>query len=80
VLALSFISLRAGGAREAAALSGMAQSLGYLLAAAGPVLFGLLHDLTGAWVAGFAMLLGMTVLQCIAAYAAGGPGEVGAHA
>jgi CP family cyanate transporter-like MFS transporter len=58
----------------------MAQSLGYLLAAAGPVLFGLLHDLTGAWVAGFAMLLGMTVLQCIAAYAAGGPGEVGAHA
>ncbi|HVV93220.1 MAG TPA: MFS transporter [Hyphomicrobiales bacterium] len=77
MLALAFLSLRAGGAREAAALSGMAQSLGYLLAGAGPVLFGLLHDMTGAWVASFVLLLVMTALQCVAAYAAGGPGEVG---
>jgi CP family cyanate transporter-like MFS transporter len=76
VLALAFISLRAGGAREAAALSGMAQSIGYLLAAAGPALFGVLHDATGVWLPGMLLLIGTTALQAIAAYAAGGPGEI----
>lgn len=77
VLALSFISLRTAGARQAAALSGMAQSLGYLLAGAGPILFGFLHDLTGGWMTGLVFLLGMMVLQAFAAYLAGGPGEIG---
>ncbi len=48
-LALMFFILRTPDAAHAAELSGMAQSIGYLLAAAGPVLFGLLHDLTHAW-------------------------------
>ena len=45
-LALTLFALRTTDAREAAALSGMAQSVGYLLAASGPFLFGVLHDLT----------------------------------
>ena len=49
VLALSLFSLRTRNHSQAAALSGMAQSVGYLLAAAGPVAFGWLHDLTGGW-------------------------------
>lgn len=49
VLALSLFSLRTRTHSQAAALSGMAQSVGYLLAAAGPIAFGGLHDLTGAW-------------------------------
>ncbi|RAZ92150.1 MFS transporter [Mesorhizobium hawassense] len=49
LLGLSFVSLRASHAREAAALSGMAQCLGYSLAAAGPPLAGLAHDATGNW-------------------------------
>ena len=49
VLALSLFSLRTRNHSQAAALSGMAQSVGYLLAAAGPVAFGWLHDLTGSW-------------------------------
>jgi hypothetical protein len=40
VLALAFLSLRAQDATAAGALSAMAQSIGYLLAAAGPVIFG----------------------------------------
>ncbi|MEU9796299.1 hypothetical protein AB0E27_38065 [Streptomyces sparsogenes] len=36
VLALTFQSQRAGSSGEAAALAGMAQSIGYLVAAAGP--------------------------------------------
>jgi CP family cyanate transporter-like MFS transporter len=44
-----FISLRTRTAQEAAALSGMGQSMGYLLAATGPVLLGFLFDQTGSW-------------------------------
>ncbi len=49
VLALSLFSLRTRNPGQAAALSGMAQSVGYLLAATGPIVFGWLHDLTGGW-------------------------------
>ena len=49
-LAMMFFTLRTRTAHEAAELSGMAQSFGYLLAASGPVLFGLLHDSTGGWI------------------------------
>jgi CP family cyanate transporter-like MFS transporter len=48
-LALSFLVLRAADARHVAALSGMAQSIGYLLAATGPIALGWLHDTTGTW-------------------------------
>jgi MFS transporter, CP family, cyanate transporter len=48
-LALVFFALRTSDSREAAALSGMAQSLGYGFAAAGPFLVGALHDATGSW-------------------------------
>ncbi|CAJ0570539.1 unnamed protein product, partial [Mesorhabditis spiculigera] len=48
-LAMIFFSLRTKSAQEAAELSGMAQTVGYLLAAIGPMLFGLLHDLTHNW-------------------------------
>ncbi|NUP58812.1 MAG: hypothetical protein HOQ06_04980, partial [Pseudarthrobacter sp.] len=34
---------------QAASLSGMAQSVGYGMAAVGPVAFGALHDATGDW-------------------------------
>lgn len=40
------LSLRANHAKQAAALSGMAQSFGYLLAAIGPILTGFLYDAT----------------------------------
>lgn len=49
ILGLTFIGLRAGSAHQAAALSGMAQSVGYLLAACGPPLMGKIHDAAGDW-------------------------------
>jgi CP family cyanate transporter-like MFS transporter len=55
-LALTFFVVRAADARVTAALSGMAQSLGYLLAAAGPLLVGLLHDVTDSWDLGIVAL------------------------
>ncbi|WP_210468379.1 MFS transporter [Sporosarcina sp. 6E9] len=48
-LAMMFFSLRTRNSFEAADLSAMAQSFGYLLAASGPPLFGLLFDLTNGW-------------------------------
>ena len=48
-IALMLIVLRSPDTAHAAALSGMAQSIGYLLAATGPFLVGALHDLSGGW-------------------------------
>lgn len=48
-LALLFIVMRSPDTETATELSGMAQSIGYLLAAVGPTLFGGIHDITQAW-------------------------------
>ncbi|GGI00602.1 MFS transporter [Arthrobacter liuii] len=49
VIALSLFSLRTLNHPQAASLSGMAQSVGYALGAAGPVVFGALHDAIADW-------------------------------
>jgi CP family cyanate transporter-like MFS transporter len=48
-LALIVLVLRASDSERAGALSGMAQSVGYLICAAGPIGLGALHDATGGW-------------------------------
>ncbi|MEV5717388.1 MFS transporter [Amycolatopsis mediterranei] len=62
-LALTVIALRARTGADTARLSGMAQGFGYLFAALGPFLFGLLHDLAGGWTVPLAMLLGLLAVQ-----------------
>lgn len=49
-LALLLIVLRSRTATSANELSGMSQSVGYTLAATGPVLFGAIFDWFGSWV------------------------------
>ena len=49
ILSLMFMALRTTGPHQAAALSGMAQSVGYLLAASGPPSIGALHDFSHGW-------------------------------
>ncbi|MCU4677649.1 MFS transporter [Catenovulum sp. 2E275] len=49
ILGLSFISLRTNHSLQAASLSGMAQCVGYSLAATGPMLAGYFHGLNGSW-------------------------------
>ncbi|MBH2554527.1 MULTISPECIES: MFS transporter [Serratia] len=49
MLGLTFIGLRTKNAGDAAALSGMAQCVGYLMAAIGPLLLGKVHDWSGGW-------------------------------
>ncbi len=50
-MALTLLVLRARDAESTAALSGMAQGVGYTLACLGPLFVGLLHDWTGGWAA-----------------------------
>lgn len=70
-LALAFFSLRAADARSSAALSGMGQSIGYLVAAFGPVLFGYLHDATGGWRVPLAVLAGVAAVHAVIGLFAG---------
>jgi MFS transporter, CP family, cyanate transporter len=71
VVALTLISLRGRGQQGTTRLSGMAQSLGYLLAAVGPVLAGVLAENTGTWTASLVVVGVLAVVQVGVAVAAG---------
>ncbi|MFI6304018.1 CynX/NimT family MFS transporter [Amycolatopsis thailandensis] len=71
VLALSFQSQRASGPGETTALAGMAQSIGYLVAAIGPLLLGVLHDTTGSWSGALLLLIALSLLMAGTGYGAG---------
>ncbi len=70
ILALAFLGLRTRSADQTARLSGMTQSVGYVLSASAPVLFGALHDKTGSWapvLAICALLGGLLIILGLAA-------------
>jgi MFS transporter, CP family, cyanate transporter len=60
-LSLLIIVVRAADADSSAALSGMSQSFGYLVAATGPLAVGLLHTATGNWVTPVLFLVAVSV-------------------
>ncbi|GAB3633187.1 MFS transporter [Microbacterium shaanxiense] len=62
-VALTLIAQRARDHRTSSALSGMSQSVGYGVAAVGPVLFGGVHALTGGWTASLVILLLTMITQ-----------------
>ncbi|WP_440137375.1 CynX/NimT family MFS transporter [Nocardia cyriacigeorgica] len=64
-MALTLINLRTRTPAGSAALSGFTQGVGYAVACAGPVLFGMLHSATGGYAAPFAFL-GVAVLVLLA--------------
>jgi CP family cyanate transporter-like MFS transporter len=72
-LALTLVLLRTRDAAQTGRLSAAAQSVGYLLAAAGPLAVGLLHDATGGWRTGLAVLMVLQALQLLAGLYAGRP-------
>ncbi|MEJ2857711.1 MULTISPECIES: MFS transporter [unclassified Saccharothrix] len=71
VLALAFISLRAENPGAAGALSAMSQSIGYLLAAVGPVVFGLLHTVSHGWEVPLVLMVVAAAAQTVVALVAG---------
>ncbi len=72
-LAVFFTAARAPHAAAAASLSSLAQSVGYLLASAGPLEVGLLHSATGSWTVPVIVLSGFTVVLLAAGILAARP-------
>ena len=71
--ALMLASVRARTQQQAAALSGMVQSVGYLIAMLGPIAFGWLHGLTGGWIWSFALVWAVLAVQLVVGIFAGRP-------
>ena len=71
VLGLVFIGLRTNSIAQAASRSGMSQWFGDLLASAGPVCAGAIHDLTGSWSAVFYVSAVLCVFLALAGWGAG---------
>ncbi|MGH9067769.1 MAG: CynX/NimT family MFS transporter [Acidimicrobiales bacterium] len=69
-LALLFLVLRASDGDASASLSSMAQTVGYLLAAGGPLAVGLLHGAVGGWGTPLILLLVLTALEAAVGLAA----------
>ena len=72
-LAIFFMVARAPDAGVAASLSAFAQSVGYLVAAAGPLEVGLLHTATGSWDIPVALLLVLCAAELATGLLAGRP-------
>jgi MFS transporter, CP family, cyanate transporter len=69
-LAIYFTMARAPDPRAAASLSAFAQSVGYLVATAGPLAVGFLHTATGSWTVPISCLLVITGLELTAGWQA----------
>jgi len=72
-LALAMIGLRARTPEGTVALSAFTQSTGYLLAALGPLLVGVLYGATGGWLAPLSFLMAANIVQAMAGLAVARP-------
>jgi MFS transporter, CP family, cyanate transporter len=79
-LAMTLVLVRSRDAAQTGRLSAASQSLGYLLAATGPLAVGLLHEATDGWTAGLLVLLGVLVVQTAVGLVAARPRLVRADA
>jgi len=70
-MALTLMAERARDHDTSAALSGMSQSVGYIVAALGPVLFGWVHTATGGWEWSLGLLAAVLVAQGVTGIFAG---------
>ncbi|MGP4093486.1 CynX/NimT family MFS transporter [Nonomuraea sp. KM90] len=76
-LALLIIALRPADPATVTALSAVAQSVGYVIAALGPLLFGFLRQVSGGWTVPLATGLGVIAAQIVAGWFAGRPATLG---
>jgi CP family cyanate transporter-like MFS transporter len=72
-LALAMIGMRARTPEGTVALSAFAQSTGYLIAALGPFLVGVLYEATGGWTLPMGFLIAAALVQAVAGVFAARP-------
>jgi MFS transporter, CP family, cyanate transporter len=70
-LGLNLLVLRTRRLTDTARVSAMAQSLGYTICAFGPLLVGVLHEVTTSWTAPLVLLLALVVPQLVCGALAG---------
>ena len=70
-LSIAFISLRSPSSERASQLSGMSQSAGYLFAALGPIVTGLIFDLQSSWTIPLILFIGLIIFLCCCGMFAG---------
>lgn len=75
-LAMVMFNLKTKTPSQAAAMSGMAQSIGYIMAAIAPVIFGKIYDFTGNWSQTMIMMIVLVVLTLFFGSKAGKEGYV----
>ena len=63
---MAMFSLKAADAEESVQLSGMTQSIGYLLSAIGPTLCGVIFDTVGTWTIVFILYFIITAVMITA--------------
>jgi MFS transporter, CP family, cyanate transporter len=73
VLSITLFSLRVQTATQSVALSGMAQAVGYMMAAVTPIFIGFLHDLTGRWSLALLLMIVVVAVQITMGYLSGRP-------
>ena len=72
-IVLMLFVLRTQSINESASLSGMAQSVGYLIAVLGPLGMGVLYDHLGSWSDAMAVLVALMLVECVLAWFAASP-------
>ena len=77
-LSLVLPALRGAGPAAVAALTALSLSAGYLLAATGPTLVGLAHDLSGGWALPLVLMIGITLAELVPGWPAARPWTIGA--
>lgn len=75
-LALLLLVLRASDTETSAELSGIVQSIGYLIAATGPFLVGLIHDYSNQWNYSLYFLICISLLKLGVGLGAGKPQQI----
>lgn len=70
-LALTMLALRTRTPEATAALSAFGQSTGYLIAGAGPLVVGVMHESTGGWTLPFLLLFAVVAVQLATGWYAG---------
>lgn len=71
VLAFTLFGLRVSTTSQAVGLSGMAQTVGYLMAALAPITVGFIYDSSASWQLPLILMMLISVLQIVVGYLAG---------
>lgn len=71
VIGLMYFVLRSPSAQTAALVSGTGQSIGYTLAALGPLMMGILVDITGTWSTPISVVIGIVFICAWCGYLGG---------